>query len=114
LYIPISSFGYILSNIALVPNTERKVEREKKKAKREKKAKRKKKLRAKELKQRRLVQKQKLKAKELQKGQKKKSKEVKVQQFTDFVAIEEVKRGPSQIRSTRAERQFKASKRFDD
>jgi len=93
---------------------ERKVEREKKKAKREKEAKRKKKLRAKELKQRRLVQEQKLKAKELQKGQKKKSKEVKVQQFTDFVAIEEVKRRPSQIRSTRAGRQFKASKRFDD
>ncbi len=93
---------------------ERKVEREKKKAKREKKAKRKKKLRAKKLKQRRLVQKQKLKAKELQKWQKKKSKEVKVQQFTDFVAIKKVKRRPSQIRSTRAERQFKASKRFDD
>jgi len=93
---------------------ERKMKREKKKAKREKKAKRKKKLRAKKLKQRRLVQKQKLKAKELQKEQKKKSKEVKVQQFTDFVAIEKVKRGPSQIRSTRAERQFKASKRFDD
>jgi len=93
---------------------ERKVKREKKKAKREKKAKRKKKLRAKKLKQRRLVQEQKLKAKELQKGQKKKSKEVKVQQFTDFVAIEKVKRGSSQIRSTRAERQFKASKRFDD
>ncbi len=93
---------------------ERKVEREKKKTKRKKEAKRKKKLRAKELKQRRLVQEQKLKAKELQKGQKKKSKEVKVQQFTDFVAIEEVKRRSSQIRSTRAERQFKASKRFDD
>jgi len=93
---------------------ERKVEREKKKAKREEKAKRKKKLRAKELKQRRLIQKQKLKTKELQKGQKKKSKEVKVQQFTDFVAIEKVKRESSQIRSTRAERQFKASKRFDD
>jgi len=93
---------------------ERKVKREKKKAKREKKAKRKKKLRAKELKQRRLVQEQKLKAKELQKGQKKKSKEVKVQQFTDFVAIEKMERESSQIRSTRAERQFKASKRFDD
>ncbi len=93
---------------------ERKVKREKKKAKWKKKAKRKKKLRAKKLKQRRLIQKQKLKAKELQKGQKKKSKEVKVQQFTDFVAIEKVKRRPSQIRSTRAERQFKASKRFDD
>ncbi len=93
---------------------ERKVKREKKKAKREKKAKRKKKLRAKKLKQRRLVQKQKLKAKELQKWQKKKSKEVKVQQFTDFVAIEKVKRESSQIRSTRTERQFKASKRFDD
>jgi Spy/CpxP family protein refolding chaperone len=93
---------------------ERKVEREKKKAEREEKAKRKKKLRAKELKQRRLIQEQKLKAKELQKGQKKKSKEVEVQQFTDFVAIEEVERGPSQIRSTRAGRQFKASKRFDD
>ncbi len=93
---------------------ERKVKREKKKAKRKKEAKRKKKLRAKELKQRRLVQEQKLKAKELQKEQKKKSKEVKVQQFTDFVAIEKVERGPSQIRSTRAERQFKASKRFDD
>jgi len=90
------------------------VKREKKKTKREKKAKRKKKLRAKKLKQRRLVQKQKLKAKKLQKGQKKKSKEMKVQQFTDFVAIEKVKRGSSQIRSTRAERQFKASKRFDD
>ncbi len=93
---------------------ERKMKREKKKAKRENEAKRKKKLRAKELKQRRLIQKQKLKAKELQKGQKKKSKEVEVQQFTDFVAIEEVERGSSQIRSTRAERQFKASKRFDD
>ncbi len=93
---------------------ERKVEREKKKAERKKEAKRKKKLRAKELKQRRLVQEQKLKAKELQKWQKKKSKEVEVQQFTDFVAIEEVERGPSQIRSTRAGRQFKASKRFDD
>jgi len=90
------------------------VKREKKKTKREKKAKQKKKLRAKKLKQRRLIQKQKLKAKELQKGQKKKSKEVKVQQFTDFVAIEKVKRRSSQIRSTRAERQFKASKRFDD
>ncbi len=93
---------------------ERKVKREKKKTKRKKKAKRKKKLRAKKLKQRRLVQKQKLKAKELQKEQKKKSKEVKVQQFTDFVAIEKVKRRSSQIRSTQAERQFKASKRFDD
>jgi len=93
---------------------ERKVKREKKKTKRKKKAKRKKKLRAKKLKQRRLIQKQKLKAKELQKGQKKKSEEVKVQQFTDFVAIEKVKRRPSQIRSTQAERQFKASKRFDD
>jgi len=93
---------------------ERKMKREKKKTKREKEAKRKKKLRAKELKQRRLIQEQKLKAKELQKGQKKKSKEVKVQQFTDFVAIEKVKKRPSQIRSTRAERQFKASKRFDD
>jgi len=93
---------------------ERKVKREKKKTKRKKKAKRKKKLRAKKLKQRRLIQKQKLKAKELQKGQKKKSKEVKVQQFTDFVAIEKMKRESSQIRSTRAERQFKASKRFDD
>ncbi len=93
---------------------ERKVEREKKKAKRKEEAKRKKKLRAKELKQRRLVQEQKLKAKELQKWQKKKSKEVEVQQFTDFVAIEEVERGPSQIRSTRAGRQFKAPKRFDD
>ncbi len=93
---------------------ERKVEREKKKTKREKKAKRKKKLRAKKLKQRRLVQKQKLKAKELQKEQKKKSKEMKVKQFTDFVAIEKVKRESSQIRSTRAERQIKASKRFDD
>ncbi len=93
---------------------ERKVKREKKKTKQEKKAKRKKKLRAKKLEQRRLIQKQKLKAKEFQKGQKKKSKEVKVQQFTDFVAIKKVKRGSSQIRSTRAERQFKASKRFDD
>ena len=93
---------------------ERKMKREKKKAKREKEAKRKKKLRAKKLKQRRLVQKQKLKVKEFQKEQKKKSKEVKVQQFTDFVAIEEVERGPSQIRSTRAGRQFKAPKRFDD
>jgi len=92
----------------------RKVKREKKKTKRKKKAKRKKKLRAKKLKQRRLVQKQKLKAKELQKEQKKKSKEMKVQQFTDFVAIEKMKRESSQIRSTRAERQFKASKRFDD
>ncbi len=93
---------------------ERKVKREKKKAKREKKAKQKKKLQAKKLKQRRLVQKQKLKAKELQKEQKKKSKEMKVQQFTDFVAIEKMKRKSSQIRSTRAERQFKASKWFDD
>ncbi len=93
---------------------ERKVKREKKKTKRKKKAKRKKKLRAKKLKQRRLIQKQKLKAKELQKEQKKKSKEVKVQQFTDFVAIEKMKRRSSQIRSTRAEKQFKASKRFDD
>lgn len=92
---------------------ERKVEREKK-AEREEEAKRKKELRAKELEQRRLVQEQKLKAKELQKGQKKKSKEVEVQQFTDFVAIEEVERGPSQIRSTRAGMQFKAPKRFDD
>ena len=87
---------------------ERKVKREKKKTKRKKK------LRAKKLKQRRLIQKQKLKAKEFQKEQKKKSKEMKVQQFTDFVAIEKVKREPSQIRSTRAERQFKAFKRFDD
>ncbi len=93
---------------------ERKMKREKKKTKQKKKAKRKKKLRAKKLKQRRLVQKQKLKAKELQKEQKKKFKEMKVQQFTDFVAIEKVKREFSQIRSTRAERQFKASKRFDD
>ncbi len=93
---------------------ERKMKREKKKTKRKKKAKRKKKLRAKKLKQRRLVQKQKLKAKELQKEQKKKSKEMKVQQFTDFVAIKKMKRESSQIRSTRAERQFKASKRFDD
>jgi len=77
------------------------------------------------LKQRRLIQKQKLKTKELQKEQKKKTKELqkeqkkkskkmKVQQFTDFVAIEKMKRRSSQIRSTRAERQFKASKRFDD
>jgi len=66
------------------------------------------------LKRRRLVQKQKLKAKELQKEQKKKSKEVKVQQFTDFVSIEQMERRPSQIRSTRAERQNKAPKRFDD
>ncbi len=93
---------------------ERKMKREKKKTKRKKKVKWKKKLRAKKLKQRRLIQKQKLKAKELQKEQKKKSKEVKVQQFTDFVAIEKVKRESSQIRSTWAERQFKASKRFDD
>jgi len=93
---------------------ERKMKLEKKKTKRKKKAKRKKKLRAKKLKQRRLVQKQKLKAKELQKEQKKKFKEMKVQQFTDFVAIEKMKRESSQIRSTRAERQFKASKRFDD
>ena len=93
---------------------ERKVEREKKKAEREKEAKRKKELRTKELEQRRLVQKQKLKAKELQKEQKKKSKEVEVQQSSDFVAIEEVERGSSQIRSTRAGRQFKAPKRFDD
>ena len=90
------------------------MKREKKKAEREEKAKRKKKLRAKKLKQRRLVQKQKLKTKELQKEQKKKSKETNVQQFTDFVAIEKVKRRSSQIRSTRAERQFKASKRFDN
>ncbi len=93
---------------------ERKMKREKKKTKREKKAKQKKKLRAKKLKQRRLVQKQKLKVKELQKEQKKKSKEVKVQQFTDFVAIEKMKRRSSQIRSTRAERQFKASKQFNN
>jgi len=66
------------------------------------------------LKQRRLVQKQKLKVKELQKEQKKKSKEMKVKQFTDFVAIEKMKRESSQIRSTRAERQIKASKQFDD
>ena len=82
--------------------------------KRKKKAKRKKKLQAKKLKQRRLVQKQKLKTKKLQKEQKKKFKEMKVQQFTDFVAIEKMKRESSQIRSTQAERQFKASKRFDD
>jgi len=93
---------------------ERKMKREKKKTKRKKKAKRKKKLWTKELKRRRLVQKQKLKAKELQKEQKKKSKEVKVQQFTDFVSIEQMERRPSQIRSTRAERQNKAPKRFDD
>ena len=90
------------------------MKREKKKTKREKKAKQKKKLWAKKLKQRRLIQKQKLKTKELQKGQKKKSKEVKVQQFTDFFAIEKMKRKSSQIRSTRAERQFKASKWFND
>ncbi len=82
--------------------------------KREKKVKRKKKLRAKKLKQRRLVQKQKLKIKKLQKEQKKKSKKMKVQQFTDFIAIEKMKRRSSQIRSTRAERQFKAFKQFDD
>ena len=35
---------------------------------------------------------------------------MKVQQFTDFVAIEKMKRRSTQIRSTRAERQFKASK----
>ncbi len=93
---------------------ERKMKREKKKTKRKKKAKQKKKLWAKKLKQRHLVQKQKLKAKELQKWQKKKFKEMKVQQFTDFVTIEKMKRKSSQIRSTRAERQFKASKRFDD
>ncbi len=93
---------------------ERKVKREKKKTKRKKKVKRKKKLRAKKLKQRRLVSKQKLKAKKLQKEQKKKFKEVKVKQFTDFVAIEKMKRRSSQIRSTRAERQIKASKWFDD
>jgi len=93
---------------------ERKMKREKKKTKRKKKAKRKKKLRAKKLKQRRLIQKQKLKAKKLQKEQKKKFKEMKVQQFTDFVAIEKIERESSQIRSTRAERQFKASKQFDD
>ncbi len=93
---------------------ERKMKREKKKTKRKKKAKRKKKLWTKKLKQRRLVQKQKLKAKKLQKWQKKKSKEMKVQQFTDFVAIEKMKRRSSQIRSTQAERQFKASKWFDD
>ncbi len=93
---------------------ERKMKREKKKTKQKKKVKRKKKLWAKKLKQQRLVQKQKLKAKELQKEQKKKSKEMKVQQFTDFVAIEKMKRESSQIRSTRAERQFKAFKWFDD
>ena len=93
---------------------ERKMEREKKKTEREEEAKRKKELWAKELERRRLVQEQKLKAKELQKEQKKKSKEVEVQQSTDFVAIKEVERGPSQIRSTRAGRQFKAPKRFDD
>ena len=92
---------------------ERKMKR-KKKTKWKKKAKQKKKLWAKKLKQRRLVQKQKLKAKELQKEQKKKSKKMKVQQFTDFVAIEKMKRKSSQIRSTRDERQFKASKQFDD
>ncbi len=64
----------------------------------------------KKLKQRRLVQKQKLKIKELQKEQKKKFKKMKVQQFTDFVSIEKMKKESSQIRSTRAERQNKASK----
>ncbi len=39
---------------------------------------------------------------------------MKVQQFTDFVSIEQMKRRSSQIRSTRAERQNKASKRFDN
>ncbi len=93
---------------------ERKMKREKKKTKWEKKVKQKKKLRTKKLKQQRLVQKQKLKAKKLQKEQKKKFKEVKVQQFTDFVSIEKMKRRSSQIRSTQAERQNKASKWFDD
>ena len=81
---------------------ERKMKREKKK------------LWVKKLKQRRLVQKQKLKIKELQKEQKKKFKKMKVQQFTDFVSIEKMKKESSQIRSTRAERQNKASKWFDD
>ncbi len=35
---------------------------------------------------------------------------MKVQQFTDFVSIKKMKRKSSQIRSTRAERQNKASK----
>ena len=78
----------------------RKVEQEKKKVEWKKEVKWKKELWAKELKQQHLVQEQKLKAKELQKGQKKKSKEVKVQQFTDFVAIKKVERKSSQIRST--------------
>jgi len=39
---------------------------------------------------------------------------MKVQQFTDFVSIEQMKRKLSQIRSTQAERQNKASKQFDD
>ncbi len=39
---------------------------------------------------------------------------MKLYQFTDFVAIEKMKRESSQIRSTQAERQFKASKWFDD
>ena len=39
---------------------------------------------------------------------------MKVQQFTDFVSIKKMKRKSSQIRSTRAERQNKASKWFDD
>lgn len=90
------------------------MKREKKKAEREEEAKRKKELWAKELNRRRLVQEQKLKAKELQKDQKKKAEKVKVQQFVDFVSIDGVKGGSSQMRSTRAERQNKASKRFDD
>jgi len=39
---------------------------------------------------------------------------MKVQQFTNFVSIEQMKRESSQIRSTQAKRQNKASKRFDD
>jgi len=35
---------------------------------------------------------------------------MKVQQFTDFVAIEKMKRKSSQIKSMQAERQFKAFK----
>ncbi len=39
---------------------------------------------------------------------------MKVQQFTDFVSIEKMKRKSSQIRFTQAERQKKAFKWFDD
>ena len=43
-----------------------------------------------------------------------KFKKINVQQFTNFVAIEKIKRKSSQIKSTQARRQFKAFKRFDD